>query len=75
MQKATGMGKMVSVSMTPDDAVAMLAGYEDRVSIAAINDPDSVVLSGSASALEDVVMRCEKRGFKLRAVSRRLCIS
>lgn len=63
MQKATGMGKMVSVSMTPEDAQSILAGYEDRVSIAAINDPNSIVLSGATSALEDVIVRSQKRGF------------
>ncbi len=68
MQKATGMGKMVSVSMTPEDAMGVLAGYEDRVSIAAINDPGTVVLSGPTSALEDIVVRCEKRGFACRAL-------
>lgn len=68
MQKATGMGKMVAVAMTPGEAQAILAGYEDRVAIAAINDPNSVVLSGAAQALDDIVLRCEKRGISTRAL-------
>lgn len=66
MQKATGMGKMISVDLTPDEANSILSGYEDRVSIAAINDPNSVVLSGQSSALDDVALRCEKRGVSVR---------
>jgi len=66
MQKATGLGKMVSVAMSLEDANQVLAGYEDRVAIAAINDPGSIVLSGQTAALEDVIQRCEKRGFATR---------
>ena len=66
MQKATGMGKMVSVAMTPSEAQAILVGYEDRVAIAAINDPNSVVLSGASQALDDIVLRCERKGHKTR---------
>lgn len=62
MQKATGLGKMVSVSMTPNDAQSILVGYEDRVSIAAINDPGTVVLSGAPQALDEIVSRCERKG-------------
>lgn len=68
MQKATGMGKMVSVSMSPDQARTMIEGYEDRVSIAAINDPTSVVLAGAAGAIDDIVVKCEKQGFTSRPV-------
>jgi len=60
------MARLASVSMTPEEAQAILAGYEDRVSIAAINDPNSVVLSGSTSAIEDIIVRCDKRGFATR---------
>lgn len=68
MQKATGMGKMVSVSMTAAQARTMMAGYEDRIAIAAINDPNSLVLSGSPSAIDDVIVRCEKHGYTCRPV-------
>lgn len=66
MQKATGMGKMVSVVISPHDAQNMIAGYEDRVAIAAINDPNSVVLSGQSSAINDIIARCEERGIMHR---------
>lgn len=68
MQKATGMGKMVSVSMSPEQARTIIEGYEDRVSIAAINDPNSVVLAGAPTAIDDMIVRCEKRGFASRPV-------
>ncbi|XXX73393.1 SDR family NAD(P)-dependent oxidoreductase [Sorangium sp. So ce134] len=61
MQRATGLGKMASVALPAEEARRELRGHEDRLSIAAINDPGSVVLSGEAAALEEVVERLEKR--------------
>ncbi|HRI71706.1 MAG TPA: acyltransferase domain-containing protein, partial [Polyangium sp.] len=66
MQKATGMGKMVAVSMTAEQVHGIMAGYEDRVAIAAINSPTSIVLSGAPSAIDDMIIRCEKSGFSSR---------
>jgi DNA-binding transcriptional LysR family regulator len=45
MQKATGLGKMAAVALPVEEAARALAGYEGRLSIAAINDPGSVVLA------------------------------
>jgi NADPH:quinone reductase-like Zn-dependent oxidoreductase/malonyl CoA-acyl carrier protein transacylase/acyl carrier protein len=59
MQRAAGLGKMASVQMPAEEAAEFLRGYEDRLSIAAINDPRSVVLSGEAAALEQVVERLQ----------------
>ncbi|XYH95262.1 SDR family NAD(P)-dependent oxidoreductase [Sorangium sp. So ce1128] len=55
MQRATGLGKMASVQTSPEQAARALEGYEGRLSIAAVNDPGSVVLSGDAAALDEVV--------------------
>ncbi len=66
MQQATGMGKMVAVSTTVEEAKRIITGYEDRVAIAAINDPNSIVLSGVSSAIDEVLVRCEKQGFIAR---------
>ncbi|WP_437606620.1 SDR family NAD(P)-dependent oxidoreductase [Sorangium sp. So ce834] len=60
-QRATGLGKMASVALSEDEAAAVLEGRADRISIAAINDARSVVLSGDAAALEEVVASLQAR--------------
>ncbi|MDI1431900.1 type I polyketide synthase [Polyangium sorediatum] len=66
MNKATGLGKMVAVAANPDVARQAIAGYEDRLGIAAVNDPGSVVLSGQTVALDEVVAKLEREGVSCR---------
>ena len=60
MQNATGLGRMASIEASVEQATRALEGYEDLLSIAAINDPGSVVLSGDGVALEQVMARLER---------------
>ncbi|MDC3955567.1 type I polyketide synthase [Polyangium jinanense] len=66
MQRATDRGRMVAVSLSEADARAALAGHEDRVGIAAVNDPEQVVLSGDAALLEQIVASLSARAVKCR---------
>ncbi|XYH94558.1 type I polyketide synthase [Sorangium sp. So ce1128] len=66
MQRATGAGKMASVSLGAAEAARALEGLEERLCIAAINDPGSVVLSGEAPALAEVVERLGQQGVPCR---------
>ncbi|XXY14484.1 beta-ketoacyl synthase N-terminal-like domain-containing protein [Sorangium sp. So ce216] len=66
MQRATGGGKMASVSLGAAEAARALEGLADRLCIAAINDPGSVVLSGEALALAEVVERLGQQGVACR---------
>lgn len=66
MQKATGLGKMVSVAAPLAAARAAIAGHEERLSIAAVNDPGSVVLAGDSSAVDEVVAKLERDGVSCR---------
>ncbi|UQA61055.1 type I polyketide synthase [Polyangium aurulentum] len=66
MQRATGLGKMVSVALTEEEARKAIAGREARLSIAAINDPGSVVLSGEDGAIDAVVAALSARGVACR---------
>lgn len=68
MQKATGHGKMVSVELSQDAARQAIGGYADRVGIAAVNDPGSVVLSGEIAAVDDIVAQLVERGVQTRAL-------
>lgn len=66
MQEATGRGKMVWVALPATEAAIALTGLEDKLSIAAINDPGSVVLSGDSNALDVIIQDFEKRGVATR---------
>ncbi|WP_437568146.1 SDR family NAD(P)-dependent oxidoreductase [Sorangium sp. So ce542] len=66
MQRATGLGRMVSVQTSPEQAARALEGHEGRLSIAAVNDPGSVVLSGEAAALDEVVAELRRARVECR---------
>jgi myxalamid-type polyketide synthase MxaC len=57
MQRATGKGRMAAVGLSFEDGLARIRGFEDRLAIAAINAPRSIVLSGEPEALEAVLAR------------------
>ncbi|AUX31437.1 MULTISPECIES: type I polyketide synthase [Sorangium] len=61
MQQAAGRGRMASVAMPADEAARVIEGHAGRLSIAAINDPGSVVLAGDDDALAEVVQRLALR--------------
>ncbi|WTO78377.1 acyltransferase domain-containing protein [Streptomyces sp. NBC_00210] len=69
MQALPPGGAMVSVRAGADEVVGVLAGHEDRASVAAVNGPASVVLSGD----EEVVTRAADvlagRGHKTRRLA------
>ncbi|MDI3284904.1 type I polyketide synthase [Polyangium sp. 15x6] len=66
MQKATGHGKMVSISLTEAEAERALAGLEASVGIAAVNDEGQVVLSGDVGTLDRLVERLSAQGVQCR---------
>lgn len=68
MQKATGHGRMIAVSSTENTALGLLAGFETRVGIAAVNDPGQVVLSGDLEAIHAIMERLSARGIEYRDV-------
>ncbi|HYR82565.1 MAG TPA: SDR family NAD(P)-dependent oxidoreductase [Terriglobia bacterium] len=62
MQGATGLGRMASVELSRADAEAMLNGWSDRISVAAVNSPNSVVLSGEQGALGTLLEKLDRQG-------------
>jgi acyl transferase domain-containing protein/NADPH:quinone reductase-like Zn-dependent oxidoreductase len=60
--KAAGMGKMLAVGLSEDGARAAIKGREKDVSIAAINGPSAVTLSGSAEAITQIAAELEAKG-------------
>ena len=47
-----GTGSMLLADLTKEEATALIAGTDGKVSIAAINSPQSMVLSGSPEAIK-----------------------
>jgi acyl transferase domain-containing protein/NADPH:quinone reductase-like Zn-dependent oxidoreductase/acyl carrier protein len=68
MKKTSGQGTMALVELSHEEALRAIAGYEDRLSVAANNGPTTTVLSGSPEALEEVLRALECRGIFCRPV-------
>jgi acyl transferase domain-containing protein/aryl carrier-like protein len=61
MDLATSKGKMLGVGMPHQEAGKFISGCSDKVSIAAINSPTSVTLSGDPTALEALAAILDER--------------
>ncbi|MEU8386444.1 acyltransferase domain-containing protein, partial [Streptosporangium sp. NPDC048865] len=66
MQGLPAGGAMVSVRASEEEVTALLAGREGEVSVAAVNGPSSVVVSGVEEAVLEVAAVLEERGVKTR---------
>ncbi len=66
MQEANGLGRMASVALTAAEADALIEPFGERLAVAAINAPRSVVLSGEAAALETALASLAARGVSHR---------
>jgi acyl transferase domain-containing protein/NADPH:quinone reductase-like Zn-dependent oxidoreductase/SAM-dependent methyltransferase/acyl carrier protein len=60
-RKAAGKGKMLATGLTEQQCKQILDGYENFVSIAAINSPASITLAGDAEKLEEIAGVLEKK--------------
>src|SRR5207244_2393377 len=61
-QLTSGQGRMLAVGLSLDGALEALVGYEDRVSVAAVNGPTGVALVGDAATLEIIAGQLEQDG-------------
>ncbi|MGW6598882.1 SDR family NAD(P)-dependent oxidoreductase, partial [Streptomyces sp. NPDC055036] len=57
-------GVMVAVRATEDEIAARLTGVTERVSIAAVNGPTSVVIAGDESAVQAIAAHFQEQGRK-----------
>jgi acyl transferase domain-containing protein len=65
MQACPAGGGMLAVTASEQDLRLLLAPLHGRVDIAAINAPDSCVLSGDLEPLQDLQRQFEQRGTKV----------
>ncbi|HEX8052017.1 MAG TPA: type I polyketide synthase, partial [Thermoleophilaceae bacterium] len=63
-----GHGGMVSVALAPGGAEELIGRWGERVSIAAVNGPASVVVSGEMEALDELLAACEADGTWARKI-------
>lgn len=68
MQRASGRGAMAAVSLSESEASALVARFDGRLSVGAVNGPRSAVLSGDTDALDAALAEIESRGLGKRAV-------
>ena len=59
-------GAMLAVAITERDAVECLVGCEDRVSLAAVNAPSAVVISGDQQTVDELEGVFRQRGVRVK---------
>ncbi|MEU5637021.1 type I polyketide synthase, partial [Streptomyces rishiriensis] len=64
-----GTGGMMSVPLPADDTRARMAPWADRLAVAAVNGPASVVVSGEAAALDELHVALTGDGIRARKVN------
>ncbi|TDV49775.1 polyketide synthase 12 [Actinophytocola oryzae] len=69
LRSLAGSGAMVSVPLTPDEVADRLAAFGARLSIAAVNGPASVVVSGESAAAEALLAALTEDGVDARRVA------
>ncbi|WBP90368.1 type I polyketide synthase [Kitasatospora cathayae] len=68
IRQLAGLGGMVSVAEPAAAVRERLSRWDGRVSVAAVNGPRSVVVSGDPEALEELAADCERSGVRARRI-------
>ncbi|HZX38891.1 MAG TPA: type I polyketide synthase, partial [Streptomyces sp.] len=66
MQALPENGAMVALQATEADVLPLLEGREQQVCVAAVNAPDSVVISGDESAVTEIAERLAAEGHRTK---------
>lgn len=69
MQELPPLGQMVAVFASEAEVTAAIQFYPHEVSIAAINAPENLVISGMDEAVEAVISNLEAQGIKTRRLN------
>ncbi|WP_443072188.1 type I polyketide synthase [Streptomyces sp. WMMC1477] len=64
----SGLGAMASVALGRDRTEALIAPWRDQLSVAAVNSPQSTLVSGGREAVAEFTALCEKEGVWARRV-------
>ncbi|MFT2020398.1 SDR family NAD(P)-dependent oxidoreductase [Streptomyces sp. 796.1] len=66
MQALPAGGAMIAIEATAGQVEELLAGRTDRASLAAVNGPTAVVLSGDQDVVEEIAQTLRARGHKTK---------
>ncbi len=69
LAELAGSGAMMSLALGAEDALVRVQHWSDRVSVAAVNGPSSVVVSGDPDAIEGLREECERDGVRARLIA------
>ncbi len=58
----TGKGRVLSVGSSAEAVTERMAPWSDRLALAAVNSPSSVVVSGETTALKELARTCKRDG-------------
>ncbi len=68
MEKTPLRGKMIAAALTRAEAEAIIAPYGERASLAAVNGPKMVSISGDGDAVDEIFQALEQRELFVRYV-------
>ncbi|MFD7896773.1 type I polyketide synthase [Streptomyces sp. NPDC059743] len=69
LPRLSGLGGMMSVAAPVDKVAALLEPWGAQLSVAAVNGPSSVIVSGDATALDELLAVCGEQNVRARKVS------
>jgi acyl transferase domain-containing protein/NADPH:quinone reductase-like Zn-dependent oxidoreductase len=69
MTRIAGKGGMISVSLPERQLLRRLEPFEGRASLAAVNGPASMVVSGDPDALAELLGACEAEGVRAQRIA------
>uniref|UniRef100_UPI0038CDA4C9 type I polyketide synthase n=1 Tax=Saccharopolyspora indica TaxID=1229659 RepID=UPI0038CDA4C9 len=68
LKALAGRGGMVSIAESADRVRERIAGWGERVSVAAVNGPAVTVVAGEPDALEELIAACEAEDVRARRI-------
>ncbi|MFK4067217.1 beta-ketoacyl synthase N-terminal-like domain-containing protein [Streptomyces sp. NPDC029674] len=66
--RLAGHGGMVSLAVSSARAAELIEAWDGRLSVAAVNGPSAVVVSGGSDALAELLAGCEAEGVRARRI-------
>ncbi|WP_343980507.1 SDR family NAD(P)-dependent oxidoreductase, partial [Streptosporangium amethystogenes] len=68
-ERLAGGGAMASVALPAERVAESVAAWDGRVSVAAVNGPNSVVVAGEVAAVEELVERLTAENVRVRRIA------
>ncbi|MFF0732687.1 type I polyketide synthase [Streptomyces chartreusis] len=68
-RRLAGRGGMIAVPLPAADVEPLIAAWDGRLSLAAVNAPDAVVVSGDAASLDEFFGRLTDDGVRVRRIA------